>query len=71
MMAHGKVIAGWEGDSNRVLHRKTKAKGKATMCHMKKARAEEERTRGMHQSSSALQMARVQGGEIAAGLTDQ
>ena len=42
--AHAKVIAGREGDSNRVLHRKTKAKGKATMCRMKKVHAEEERT---------------------------
>ena len=30
-----------------------------------------ERTRGTHQSSSMSQMARVQGQEIAAGLTDQ
>ena len=43
-MAHAKVIAGQEGDSNRALHHKMKAKGKAMMCRMKKARAEEEKT---------------------------
>ena len=44
VMAHAKVIAGWEGDSNKALHRKMKVKGKVTMCRMKKAHAEEERT---------------------------
>ena len=41
---NGKVIAGWEGDGNRALHHKMKAKGKATMCRIKKSSAEEERT---------------------------
>ena len=67
----GKVIAGWEGDGNRVLHCKTKVKGKAMMCRIKKVSAEKERTQGTHQSLSTSQMAQAQGQEIAAGLTDQ